>query len=513
MTEKAKKQAEPAPAESGKGLGFLSLIIGLATGGAVYWITDRWIDASTPTPLSITTLQSVVVFAAGWLLMAERRDFIRPIIPAAIMSALLAGPTWFLAASDQGNQYELESFPFIFWFFASAPLAAYLMASLAKAALETGIPPKYPSLYFHGLTLPLIAGGATLFAGLALILLFAWAALLKQMDVAFFSEVFDEPWFILPFLGAIGGVSIAMIRGQQAVLGALRFILLLFSRIAMPIMALFSITFLIVLALKGPGAILDAEFFFGRPGAVILFLAFAGMLIFNGVYQNGEGGPPPAWLRLATIIAIALFPLYTGLSAYGLWARIAEYGLTPTRIGGVAMSLLAFAYSLVLVAGLLTELNWRASKWMPLVAPLNTFMAIVWIAVLLGLSSPLFNTWAISARSQEQLLLSGKADAAKFDFGYLKFRLGKYGDEALERLETASSHPQIDTIRAGIARARAALSYWEYQNPEAAVQNDETQAPQTDGRSPSEDAGDNGQPGPMDLELNPDDAPTGESET
>ena len=78
------------------------------------------------------------------------------------------------------------------------------------------------------------------FAGLALILLFAWAALLKQMDVRFFSELFDEPWFILPFLGAIGGLSISMIRGQRAVLGALRFVLLLFSRLAMPIMALFS---------------------------------------------------------------------------------------------------------------------------------------------------------------------------------------------------------------------------------------------------------------------------------
>ncbi len=513
MTEEAKKQAGPALAESGRGLGLLSLIVGLATGGAVYWITDRWIDASTPTPLSVTTLQSIVVFAAGWLLLSERRDFIRPIIPAAAISALLAGPTWFMAAADRGSQYELESFPFIFWFFAAAPLAAYLMLSLAKAVLETGVLPKYPSLYFHGLTLPLIAGGANLFAGLALILLFAWAALLKQMDVAFFSEVFDEPWFILPFLGAIGGLSIAMIRGQQAVLGALRFMLLLFSRIAMPIMALFSITFLIALALKGPGAILDAELFFGRPGAVILFLAFAGMLIFNGVYQNGEGGPPPAWLRLSTIVAIALFPVYTGLSAFGLWERIGEYGLTPTRIGGIAMTLLAFAYSLVLIAGLLTELNWRAKRWMPLVAPMNTLMSVLWIVVLLGLSSPLFNTWAISAGSQEQLLLSGKADAAKFDFGYLKFRLGKYGEEALARIETATDHPQADIIRAEIARARAALTYWEYQNPELSDGNDGTQTPQAGQPNSAEEAGDGAQPGPMDLELNPDDAPSDESGT
>ncbi len=497
MTEKPKKQAAADLAESGRGLGLLSLVVGLATGGATYWIVDRWIDASTPSPVSITTLQSIIAFSAGWLLLSERKDFLRPIVPAALIAALLAGPSWFMASSDRGHSYELKSSPFIFWFFLSAPLAFYLLLSLAKSTLETGLPPKYTSLYFHGLTLPLIAGGAKLFAGLALILLYAWAALLKQMDVKFFSELFDEPWFILPFLGAIGGLSIAMIRGQQAVLGALRFILLLFSRIAMPIMALFSLTFLVVLALKGPGAILDSEFFFGRPGGVILFLALVGMLVFNGVYQNGEGSPPPAWLRLATAAAIATFPVYTGLAFYALFLRVGDYGLTPPRIGGLAMTALAFAYSFVLIAGLLTELNWKGKRWMPLVAPLNTLMAVLWVGVLLTLSSPFFNTWAMSAKSQEELLLSGKIDAAKFDFGYLRFRLGAYGEASLARIEGATGHPQAADIRAGVARARAAQSYWEYQNPDLTTP---AEAPPSGEPTPA-------QPGPMDLELDPNDAP------
>jgi hypothetical protein len=497
MTGKTKKQAAPDAAESGRGLGFLSLVVGLATGGAVYFIVDRWIDASTPTPLSATVLQSVVVFSAGWLLLSERRDFLRPILPAALIAAVLAGPTWFMAGIDRANSYEIEEFPFLFWFLLSAPLGCYLMLSLAKATLETGAPPKYPELFFHGLTLPLVAGGAKLFAGLALILLYAWAALLKQMDVAFFSELFDEPWFILPFLGAIGGLSIAMIRGQQAVLGALRFILLLFSRIAMPIMAAFSLTFLIVLATNGPGAILDADFFFGRPGGVILFIALVGMLVFNGVYQNGEGEPPPAWLRLSTIAVIATFPVYTGLSFYGLFLRVGEYGLTPPRIGGLVVGALASLYSVVLIAGLLSELNWRGRRWMPLVAPMNTLMAVLWVVALLGVSSPLFNTWAMSARSQEELLMSGGIDAARFDFGYLKFRLGAYGGAALDRLDAASNHPQAAEIRAGVARARGALSYWEYLNPDLSTP---AQAKPVEAAPPT-------QPGPMDLPLNFEDPP------
>jgi len=493
MADESKKQAATNPAESGRGLGLLSLIVGLATGGAVYWITDKWIDASTPSPLSITILQSIVAFAAGWLLLSERRDFIRPIIPAAVIAAIIAVPTWTLSQLATAADGNLGEFPVFFWFVLSAPLATYLMLTLAKALLETGLPPKYSSVFFHGLTLPLVAGGAKIFAGLSLVLLFAWAALLKQMDVNFFSELFDEPWFILPFLGAIGGLSIAMIRGQQAVLGALRFVLLLFSRIAMLIMAICSALFLIVLIWKGPGAILNAGFFFGRPAAVILFLAFSGMLIFNGVYQNGDGEPPAAWLRLSTMVAIALFPVYTGLSAYGLWARIAEYGLTPARIGGAVMTLLAFGYSIVLVAGLITELNWRGRKWMPLVAPANTLMALVWIFILIAISSPAFNMWALSAKSQERLLLSGKVDAAKFDYGYLKFELGDYGDAALGRLKGAA-HPQSDIIRREIDRARAAETYWEYRNPDFAG-----------GPSPLLD--EPSEPGPTELEFNPEGAP------
>lgn len=496
MARKTAKEVAPQE-ESGRGLGLLSLVAGLATGVAAWWVTERFLDGPHPSPTAMTSLQGLINFSMAWLLLVERREILKPLAPALAIAALLAWPSWFMAGADASSNFDLDSAPLIFWYSIAAPLSFYLLLALAKAVLETGAPPKYASVFFHGLTLPLVALGSSLFALLALVLLFAWAALLKQMGVTFFSELFDEPWFIMPFVGAVSGLSIAMIRGQRAVLGALRFLVLLFSRIAMPITAAFSLTFLVVLMTKGSGAILGADVLFGRPAAIILFLSFAGMLLFNGVYQNGEGAPPPLWLRLSTIIAIALFPVYSGLAAQGLWMRIGEYGLTPTRLIGALMVFLAFAYSLVLIAGLLSELNWRAARWMAPVAPLNILMAIAWIVALIGVSSPIFNGWAISARSQERLLLSGKADALKFDYGYLRFKLGRFGDAALDRLAEASAHPQAAEIRNGVARARKAQSYWEYQNPEYAEPEiaDDTlvEAPAPGGA--------------LDLELNPDGAP------
>ena len=230
------------------------------------------------------------------------------------------------------------------------------------------------------------------------------------------------------------------------------------------------------------------------------------MLVFNGVYQNGDGSPPPAWLRIATIITIASFPLYAGLALYGLWARIGEYGLTPPRIFGFASSALAFVYSFVCVSGLITELNWRGKRWMPLVAKLNPLMAVIWIAVLISLATPIANPWAMSAKSQEKLLLSGNISVDDFDFGYLRFELGEYGEQALDRLAQDTSHPEAHAISEAIEQVRAAKSKYEYRRD---LRN-EGEATPTVPAEPEAPVAES-----MQLDLNPEDNPnrTDEDET
>lgn len=484
--------------KTGKGLALPGLIVGLLTGLAVYGITEYWIDGADDKPLPITVLFFTVTTAAVYLLLAEKDRLFNAVLAAVVIAGLLVPPDYFMAnlAGDETN--NLSPFPPIFWFLVSRGIVVFLLATLTKASLEKGAPPPYSEVFFHGLTIPLIAGGAKLFAALALMLLFAWARLLKEMDVNFFNELFQEPWFIFPFLGAIGGLSIALMRGQQAVLGALRFIILLFCRIVMVITAIFTITFLLVLAAKGTGPIFDKPY----PSAIMMGLALAGMLIFNGVYQNGEGAPPPAWLRLPTIIALIGFPIYTGLAFYAFWLRIEDYGLTPARIAGLSVNGLIGAYSIVCLAGLLTELNWGGRRWMPLVGSLNTLMALAWVVVLTALATPIVNPWAISANSQYDRIADEKVSADEFDFGYLRFELGEYGDRALERMLALTGHPEAAAIREGVERARAAKSYWEYKNPEF-ISSDVPVDIDTTASQPTDDDG------PMSLEINPEGADTG----
>jgi len=475
-------------ADSGRKQGgtfaLVGLLVGLATGLAAYAIIEFWAERAPDETLAQTALIFIAASAAAFLLLSERGAAVRAVPAALLIGAALAVPTYFIARAANGDA-PLDQFPVIFWFAIGGPLSAYLMTSLAKAALLDRIPPAYPGLFFHGLTLPLIAGGAWLFAALSMVLLYTWAGLLRSMDVDFFHKLFQEPWFILPFVGAVGGLSIAMIRGLDSALGALRFVLLLFCRIAMPITAVFSLTLIVVLLMNGTDAIFSRPY----PGAIMLALAFAGMLIFNGVYQNGEGGPPPAWLRIATIAALATFPVYALLAASAFWIRIGDYGLTPPRVIGLAMNGLAALYSLVCLAGLLTEINWRGKRWMPLVAPFNTAMAALWILVLIALATPLANPWAMSAKDQSARLLSGKVAPDVFDFSYLRFKLGAPGQRELEKLaKTPESHPASLAIRTGATHALSAKSPLTFENGEP------TEAPADEPKAP----------GLNELEFNPD---------
>ena len=489
MTEENERPEQSSIDAVGKGLALPGLIIGLITGFAVYGIVEFWIKDIDDNPLALTVLFFTVTTAISYLLLAERDRFAKAAIGAIAIAGLMIVPDYFISSTAGSNGTSLEYFPAVFWFFISRALIVYLLVTMVKSSLENGGFPPYERVFFHGLTMPLIAIGAKIFAGLALLLLIAWAQLLKEMDVIFFHKLFQEPWFIFPFLGAIGGLSIGLMRGQQAVLGALRFILLLFSRIVMPITALFTITLMFVLVAKGTGIIFDRPY----PSAWMIGLALTGMLIFNGVYQNGEGGPPPTWLRLSTIITLTGFPIYAGLAFYAILLRTGAYGLTPPRIGGLAITGLVAAYSVVCVAGLITELNWRGKRWMPLVGSLNTLMAVAWVVVLTVIATPIANPWAISATSQYNRIANETVSAAEFDFGYLQFKLGKPGQAALDRM-LALDHPEKAEIQAGVDRARAADNYWQYKTP-----MDKTEAaPLIVGETTD---------GPMALELNPAEEP------
>lgn len=462
--KRVKTSVTTAPAGPRKGFALFGLVVGVMTGLLAFAVTELWIDPVYRPVGGQTFLVFIAVTSAALLLIASPDKWLRGAPYALGVGALIAGPTAFML-SAQIDAKNLSTFPPMFWFLVGAPVTGVLLIALSRAALAPS-GKRYTELFSSGVTLPLVASGSMLFALLGAVMLFAFAGLARSANVNFVHQTVQQPWFMLPFLGAIGGLSIGLVKSLEPVLGAVRYAVLWAARFAMPLAAVFSIVFLTVLVLKGP----QAFFAPGIAAPALLGLSLIGMLIFNAVYQNGEGAPPPGWLRLSSLVALIAFPMTAGVAAWLFAARIGELGMTPARLFGFIFAGLASLYGAVGLAGAASELRWKTDRWMPIVARMNAGMAMLWAIALLLTASPLINTWSLSARSQENFVLSGRANVDTFDYGYLRFALGDAGVAALNRLAQTTAHPKADAIRDGSQRALGAATYSLYKNPPPAPQ-------------------------------------------
>lgn len=435
------------------GLDYLVLaIIGALSGIALKLALDEGFIVET---LQAPLIAFIMTFAAGTTLLWRRQSLPARLILILAQAALLAFLTW-LSITNTANANDA---PLVFWIGLGGPLLGFLLSAFARASLrEHTLFWPYKALWQAGASI-LADAIIAVAVGLAAVAFVAlWGAAFKSFGMTWAANITHSPSFLLPLGGAAAALAGGLARNNIRLGEAVRSILLIGCRIGLPLAALFSLVFAI--GILG-GGVANLEKVPLTPTGLLLALALASELIFNGVYQDGHE-KPPRWLRLSTWLALAILPIYTLSAAAALWMRVQTYGLTPPRtIALIALTLTA-AYTVLLLAGLISEFfAKRLSTWMPPVAKLNTAMALVWIATLVLIHTPVLDPIALSARNQEARLISGKVSAADFDFGFLKFELGKPGQAALARLG-AMDDP---AIQAGIERANAAKNYWEYTNP------------------------------------------------
>jgi hypothetical protein len=91
--------------------------------------------------------------------------------------------------------------------------------------------------------------------------------------------------------------------------------------------------------------------------------------------------------------------------------------------------------------------------------------AFVVIAVLLALLSPVANPERLSVANQLARLKAGKVAPAEFDYAYLRFEGGRYGQEALAQLRSSVAGKDAETIRKGVDEAQALQGPWQRRQP------------------------------------------------
>jgi hypothetical protein len=204
--------------------------------------------------------------------------------------------------------------------------------------------------------------------------------------------------------------------------------------------------FLLALPFQGLAALWKT----GHATPLMLTLQALIVFLFNAAWQDADETIKfPKWLLTFVSVALVAMPVYSVLCAYSLGLRILEHGWSVERIWAalavLVMSVYAIGYA---IASML-----RQPVWMVGAKRVNIAAALLLVVLLILTATPVLDPNRISVNSQVARLLANTTPIATFDFDYLRFNTGRYGNDALRSLVKNVSHPQAALVheRAEIA--------------------------------------------------------------
>jgi hypothetical protein len=191
------------------------------------------------------------------------------------------------------------------------------------------------------------------------------------------------------------------------------------------------------------------------------------LFLFNAAWQDGGGESLPGWLRRPLAGALVLLPAYAALCAYSLGLRVAQHGWSGDRVWAALLVFMLGFYGIGYAHAAL-----RAGQpWMAGVAKVNVAAALTLVALLFATATPLLAPERIGVASQVSRLLSGQTPPTGFDYRYLRFQAGRWGNAALQRLAGLDGHPQAGPIR---QQAVAAQKLTYLYDPQGSARSDWT---------------------------------------
>lgn len=285
------------------------------------------------------------------------------------------------------------------------------------------------------------------FTGAFWLLLFLAGALFKLIGVEAIQKLIGETAFAFPATGLMFAAAVHMAvqltEARAGLVRGVRTVGLVLLAWLLPLMVVIAGGFLATLPFTGLAPLWSTK----AAASLLLSAAAALIILINAAYQDGLEPPNPILRWAARAASLLLIPI-VALTAYALWLRIHQYGLTPDRVMACAYLVVAAGFTL----GYTLAATWPGA-WMKPLERTNLVMAAVSVLLLIALFTPIADPARLSVSSQVRRLESGKVSADKFDFQFLRFDSGRYGGLALERLK--SDRNPHTAKRAGEVKAEA----------------------------------------------------------
>jgi hypothetical protein len=297
------------------------------------------------------------------------------------------------------------------------------------------------------------------FVGALWLLLGLGAQLFNLIGLKTFGKVIGEPWFAWPVTATCLALGVHLTDVRAALVRGVRTLALTLLSYLLPVMTLIALSFEVALLFTG----LEPLWKTRSAGAILLSAAAALVILVNAAYQDGaRATSPPRVLKWSGRAAALLIAPLTAVAAYGLWLRIGQHGLTPDRIRAGACVLVAAGY-----AGGYAAAAVARGAWLKGLERTNVYVAHFVVVLLIVLFSPIADPRRLSVDDQMRRLASGRIAPDAFDFKFLRFDAGRYGERALKELAAHPPGPKGAQIAALARKAQAAESRYDVAPPDS----------------------------------------------
>ncbi|MFI4933506.1 MAG: DUF4153 domain-containing protein [Caulobacterales bacterium] len=271
------------------------------------------------------------------------------------------------------------------------------------------------------------------------------AQLFKLIGIDAFAKLIEKRWFTFPATGLAFAAAVQLTDVRVGLIRGVRTVGLVLLSWLLPVMTLIALAFLAALPFTGLTPL------FGAKSAAATMLGASAVLIvlISAAYQEGEATKVPVVLRYAgRAAALALVPM-VAIALDALSLRIGQYGLTPARIEALASAIIAGGFAIGYAVAALR----RRDRWMAALEPTNRVMAFVAMVAIFVLFTPIADPARLAVDDQVSRLIAGKTAPQAFDYDFLEYRAGRYGQDALKQLARRKGGPRDAVIaqRAGVA--------------------------------------------------------------
>jgi hypothetical protein len=279
------------------------------------------------------------------------------------------------------------------------------------------------------------------------------AELFRLIGIQHLTDLMQRIWFAAPASTVSFAYALHVTDVRADLVRGTRTLGLTLLAWLLPMLTVFAVAFLLALPFTGLEPLWRTKL------ATLTLLGAAGALIvlINAGYQDGQAGTAvPRVMRIArSVAALALLPL-VALAAYGLALRAQQYGWTPERIiagaGVVLVACPALGYA---QAALRPNLDLKGLELT------NVISAGVTVMVVLALFSPVADPARIAVADQLRRLEAGLVTPEAFDYRFLRFRAGRYGQAALAELAARKDGANAATIAELAKNAISLRTPWE----------------------------------------------------